>query len=145
MHRADSRDLLEAKDVTVGERLQDRTLESVVADTSDAVNAAELEAILCCIADGILVYDTEGHIVRSNAAADEILGIQPQDRERKLIERVRERYGVWSEDGRLLRPEEMPAFRAAIHAETVRGEVLRIEGTGEPRWISARCGRRGLV
>lgn len=96
----------------------------------------EIEAILSCIADGVVVYDKEGHITQSNAAADRILHIQKEDKKLTLNERVPKRYRVFTEDGRLLETNEMPAYRASVKAETTSNELLMIEIDGEPKWIN---------
>jgi PAS domain S-box-containing protein len=99
----------------------------------------QVEAILGCIADGVLVYDAEGRIVRSNTAADEMLGL-PQDSELRGVPvgaRVAQRYEVWSEQGRRLAPEELPGVRAATRGETVRDFVIRLQAAGRTgaRWL----------
>ena len=102
---------------------------------SDA-RATEIEAILSCIADGVVVYDGKGRIVRSNSAVDAILHISESERDLTLIERVSRGYGAWTEEGRQLSPEEMPAYRATMHGETIKNKVLLIHGLSGPRWIS---------
>jgi PAS domain S-box-containing protein len=96
-----------------------------------------VEAILGCIADGVLVYDADGRIVRSNAAAEEMVSLAHADRGLPVVERVARRYEVWSEEGRRLAPEELPAVRAARGGETVRDFVMRLHAVGqaEPRWL----------
>jgi len=98
--------------------------------------ATEIEAILSCIADGVIVYDRKGRIVRSNSAVDEILPYSESEKDLTLPERVSRGHGLCTEDGRPLEPEEMPAYRAATHAETIKNNVLLIQGRPEPRWIS---------
>jgi PAS domain S-box-containing protein len=100
------------------------------------VRAIEIEAILSCIADGVVVYDSEGRIVRSNSAAESIIHVSENEKELTLLERVSRGFGVWTEDGRQLNSEEMPAYRATIHAETINNEVLLLKGPSGPRWIS---------
>lgn len=97
--------------------------------------ATEIEAILSCIADGVLVYDKEGRIVRSNLAADAIIKLSAEDKDLPLAERIPKKYRIWNEDGHLLAMNEMPAIRAAIYAETIRNEMLCVEMDGEQKWI----------
>ena len=96
---------------------------------------AELDATLASIADGLILYSTDGEILQANAAARHLLdGI--------LIE---EEYGdlpQWvglcarTPDGRRLTPEEAPATRA-LRGETVAGEVLVFRHKdGSEVWIS---------
>ena len=102
---------------------------------SDA-RATEIEAILSCIADGVIVYDGQGRIVRSNSAVDAILHIPESEKGLTLLERVSRGYGAWTEDGHQLSSEEMPAYRATIHGETIKNKVILIHGHSENRWIS---------
>jgi len=99
--------------------------------------AAELEAILNCVGDGVIVYDRDGHTIRSTPAADRILGVPLSERRAPVQDRIMHQYEIASEDGRPLQSDDVVAFRAAIRGETIRGEVLRIRsGRNEPRWIS---------
>jgi len=102
---------------------------------SDA-RVTEIEAILSCIADGVVVYDSQGRIVRSNAAVEEILHIPENEKGLTLQERVSLGYGAWTEEGHQLSSEEMPAYRATIHGETIKNKVLLIRRPSENRWIS---------
>jgi PAS domain S-box-containing protein len=98
--------------------------------------AALLEAILACIADGVIVYDREGRTVRSTPAADAMVGIPPEERSLPVSERALRQYRIWSEDGRSVGREELVAVRAAIHREAVRGVVQKVQsGEAEPRWL----------
>jgi PAS domain S-box-containing protein len=97
---------------------------------------SELEAILSCIADGVIVYDKHGRIVRMNAVAEKLLNYPKEETELEMEERISRGYGVWTEDGRQLKAEEMPAFRASVQAETIKNEVLLIKGSEDPHWIS---------
>jgi PAS domain S-box-containing protein len=98
--------------------------------------AVELEAVLNCVADGVIVYDREGRTVHSTPSAEAILGVPLRERTRPVRERIGEQYEIVAEDGRTLGPEEMAAVRAAVGGETIRGEVVRIRTAGrEPRWI----------
>ena len=98
--------------------------------------ATEIEAILSCIADGVIVYDCQGRIVRSNSAVDTILHIPESEKGLTLVERASHGYGAWTEEGHPLSPEEMPAYRATMHGETIKNKVLLIHGLSENRWIS---------
>jgi PAS domain S-box-containing protein len=97
--------------------------------------ALEMEAILACNADGIIVYDKNTRIMRSNAAVEKLLNLQEDERELTLTERFRRRYKAWSEQGRELTAEELPAFRSAVNGETIRNEVIFYHIEGSPRWF----------
>lgn len=81
--------------------------------------AAELEAILDAITDGIFVYDRDAHLTRTNAAAQRL---NPQTRQGNYLERrFEERIApipVWDESGRPVAPEDEPVRRV------LRGEAL---------------------
>ncbi|HET9598052.1 MAG TPA: response regulator, partial [Anaeromyxobacteraceae bacterium] len=99
--------------------------------------AAELEATLRCVAEGVVVYDRDGRIVHSNAAADAILGYDERERALPLVDRLSRGPNEWlSEDGHLLDVEGSPAYRAARHGETIRGSVWRIRSSAGERWVT---------
>ncbi len=98
--------------------------------------AAELDATIASIADGVVIYDTEGRMVRINHGAEEILGYSPEERRLPLWERTALMPPETAE-GEPLPPEETP-FARALRGETVRGYVMRLSGgDGEARWVSA--------
>lgn len=86
-------------------------------------HAAELDAVLGAIADGLVLYGPRGEILRMNDAAEQLLAIPRDDRARALSERPR--VPTYALDGRPLRPEALPPARA-LAGETVRGARLRI-------------------
>ena len=98
--------------------------------------AAELDATLTSVADGLIIYSPEGEILLDNPAARRLLdGI--------LIE---EEYGdlpqwlgrhAFTPDGKPpLAPDDVPAARAA-RGETVMGEVLTFrQKDGKEIWVS---------
>jgi PAS domain S-box-containing protein len=99
--------------------------------------AAELEAILNSVGDGVVVYDRAGRTIRSTPAADRILGLPLGDRRAPIQDQIGQQFEILSEQGNTVRPEAMAAVRAALHGETTRGEILRIRsGQNEPRWVS---------
>jgi PAS domain S-box-containing protein len=125
--------LLAIEDITARKRA-----EAAVRKSEEAAHAysAQLEAILDCVADGLIVYDREGRTLRSTPAADELLGVPLSERERPVEERVMQQYEITAEDGRLLSRDEMVAVRAAVHGETIRGAVLRVRSRNGPaRWL----------
>lgn len=107
----------------------------------DALNkAAEIEAILSCIPDGILVYNKQGSIVRSNAVARGYLGYNENEYSHKISQRVSNHFTVWTEEGKRLTPEEMPAYKSAVEAETIVNQILRMDGHGKSRWYIFNAG-----
>jgi PAS domain S-box-containing protein len=80
----------------------------------------QLDRIFAAAADGLIVYDTEGQIERTNPAARRILGAAPPGYDQlPLLERLA-RFAAHDEQGRPIPAEELPFVRV------LRGEV----GTG---------------
>ncbi len=98
--------------------------------------ATEIEAILSCIADGVIVYDRKGRIVRSNAAVDSIIKYGEDVKDLTLSERVSHGFELFTENGHRLELDEMPANRAIKYAETVKNQVYYVQNLNEPKWIS---------
>lgn len=98
--------------------------------------ALEMEAIMECNADGIIVYDKNTRIMRSNAAVEKLLNLQEDERALTLSERFHRRYKAWSENGRQLTAEELPAYRSAVNGETIRNEVIFYHVEGVPHWFN---------
>ena len=99
--------------------------------------AAELETILNCVADGVIVYDREGRTLRSTPAADQIVGIPLEERRAPVQDRVLRQYQIFDEDGRQLGRDEMVAVRAAVHGEAVKGAIAEVRpASGAARWLS---------
>ncbi|HTP24047.1 MAG TPA: PAS domain S-box protein, partial [Anaeromyxobacteraceae bacterium] len=98
--------------------------------------AVQLEAVLNCVADGVMVYDREGRTVLSSPAADAILQIPASERQVPVADRVMRQYEILSEDGRRLSPDDTVAVRAAVRGEKVRGVMNRVRsGHNDPRWL----------
>jgi PAS domain S-box-containing protein len=70
------------------------------------IRAIEIEAILTCIAEGVIVYDRQGHIVHSNSIAQGILQYDTEEHELNLELRLSKGYKIFAEDGHQLKPEE---------------------------------------
>jgi PAS domain S-box-containing protein len=123
-----------SRDITALKRAE----EAVRAREAEATRrAAEMEAILGSVADGVLVYDAEGRIVRSNAAADAILGYGPPERATPVAERIVSAGIAWlHEDGSPMPADEMPAVRATRYGETHRGSVMRMRRPEREQWIA---------
>src|SRR5260370_40168841 len=87
--------------------------------------ADQLDRIFEAAADGLLVWDAEGQLVRENAAAHHILGLDaapPGFCQLPVRERLR-LLAAHDEQGRPVGPEEWPIMRA------LRGEVEVEAGT----------------
>ena len=99
--------------------------------------AAELDATVASVADGLVIYAPDGRIRRMNAAAQRLLGYTPsQDRDRTIAgQLVRLRCEL--PGGGPLALGQSPPERA-LHGETVRGEVLVLHPPdGRTLWVSS--------
>jgi signal transduction histidine kinase/PAS domain-containing protein len=105
------------RDVTERRRLEHQAAEGA---REAQVRASELAAIFESMADGILVYDREGRILRTNVADLMSLGLdaQPALYPRSVSERGR-LFQLRDEHGQPLPEEQWPATRV------LEGEVLR--------------------
>jgi len=98
--------------------------------------AAELDATIASIADGLVIYDTEGRIMRMNAAAEQLLGYPAAGPRRKIAEQL-EALRCELPTGQRLGLEESPPVRA-LHGETVRGAVVILHHPdGRTVWVSS--------
>ncbi|MEI7833165.1 MAG: PAS domain S-box protein [bacterium] len=97
-------------------------------------HAAELDATLNSIADGMILYDASGAIVRISPAAAAALDYQDDQRGEHIATRVA-RVKVERPDGTLYLPEEQPAMRA-FAGETVRQEVMVLRKPDRAYWLS---------
>lgn len=98
--------------------------------------AAELDATLASVVDGLVIYSPSGEIVRMNPAAELMLGHPMKERSLPLAERAA-RVRLETADGRPFPLEDAPATWA-LRGETVTGVqmVLHPEG-GATYWVSA--------
>jgi len=78
---------------------------------------AELDATINAIADGLVIYDTAGRILRANAAAEQLFAFTPEEQRLPITARHTLMH-VERPDGTLVPPEESP-IRRALRGETV--------------------------
>ncbi len=99
------------------------------AHVEAAAHARELEAIFDAIADGLAVYDWQGHILRVNTTGRKVLGlpVEPESYAALSVEDRATRLELRDETGQRLTPEQSPVNRA------LRGEVLTGEHTLDMR------------
>jgi PAS domain S-box-containing protein len=97
--------------------------------------AAELDATITAIADGVVLTDTESRITHMNPAAERILGLTPEEHKLTLLERAR-LLQVETADGKPFPTETMPTYRALAHRETNYGAIMVIRHvrSGEAIW-----------
>ena len=98
--------------------------------------AAELDATITAIADGVMLFDPEAHVQRMNPAASKILGNMEDGQAMPPAERLA-RLRVETADGaRLTRGNYVPVLQA-LRGETVQGLLLSLQIPGEnKKWLS---------
>ena len=103
--------------------------EQVLARQQVEALAAERDAILRQIADGVIVTDPDGRITFINEAARNIHGLEQIG---VRVEEYAETYHLYTLDGEPYRSEELPLARAVLHGETVvdaEWVIRRVDGT----------------
>ena len=96
--------------------------------------AAEMDATIAAMADGVIIYGPDVTITRINRAAEQILGYTPEIEAQPFAERLTH-LQVESADGHTLSLEEQPPWRA-LHGETLQGMILAFTRDGQRRWVS---------
>lgn len=111
----------------------------------DSGQALALDAIFNTITDGLVVYDRDGRVVRSNGAFKKMMGIvNPADIEGYTFQERGERVRLRDDQGQLLPPDRWPA-RRLLNGETINsgdlvdftitaldGRELQIDISGAP-------------
>lgn len=97
--------------------------------------AAEMDATITAMADGVIIYGADATITRINSAAELLLGYTSQLEALPFPERLTH-LQVESGEGKPLTLEEQPPWRA-LHGETIQGMILAFtRSDGHRRWIS---------
>ncbi len=110
----------------------DSELERLVAERT-----AELEAIIDATANGLMLFDQQGRIVRMNPVAERMLGYTQESHEPDLARRIAKLNFRWG-DGRVItHPADLPMPRA-LRGETVRNVLVCFEhpDTRRESWAS---------
>jgi PAS domain S-box-containing protein len=98
--------------------------------------AAQMDATISAIADGVMTYGPEGQIVRMNVAAVRLLGLSPRQLKLPLARRL-DILRMETPDGKLILPEDTP-ISCALKGETVTGSVTVIHPPdGRCVWLSS--------
>lgn len=95
--------------------------------------AAELDATLNAIGDGLLIFDQQGQLIRINAAAERIVAFSETERALPLAEQAKLVQMV-TPDQQALPHEEQPSLRALQGLET-HGRVLAIRHHEQLTWV----------
>jgi PAS domain S-box-containing protein len=130
------------QDITERKRLEEALRQ---AEQEAEARARELEAIFEALADGLLVYDAEGHILRTNIAARQILGLEAhlefaalplQERAIRYALRDEQGHPIPTEDSapsQLVHGKVLTSKEAAEHClQTPDGREVFISLTGRP-------------
>ncbi len=103
--------------------------------------AAELDAIINSIADGIMIHDPQGNLLRMNPTAERMMGYTAEDKSLPFREWVTRVIRVELPDGSpIADPQDMPISHA-LRGETVQGKVLGLRQlrTGKIFWVSVNA------
>ena len=102
-------------------------VEALVAETRRG--AAEIDAAIASVPDGLVIYDSAGHVQRMNAGAETCLGLRANGVPATIQQLVTD-LRIETPDGRPLPDEETPFFRA-LGGETIGGQIVVIHPAPE--------------
>ncbi|QPV61618.1 PAS domain S-box protein [Halosimplex litoreum] len=111
-------------DVTARKRAEERLREETET----------LEGLFETSPTGIAVIDADGRIVRANAAAEDVLGLERSDVVGRAFDEPS--WEVVGESGEPLDSADLPFERVMATGDTVRGVEHGIAESGETRWLS---------
>ena len=97
--------------------------------------ATELDATLEAIADGVIIFNPTGSILRINATAQRLLEATQTERESTYEDHLAARLTT-RPDGTPYDIEETPVRRALFRGETTRGEIMVHHFPERTTWLS---------
>jgi len=98
--------------------------------------AAELETIVGSVADGLVIYNAAGDVVRINSVARKLLGFSEEDLRLPIWQRLR-KVGAETAEGKPFAEGTSPSERA-LRGETVQGLLMVLHpGPGKSIWVSS--------
>jgi PAS domain S-box-containing protein len=100
--------------------------------------AAELNAVINSIGDGIMIYGTHGELVRMNPAAEKMMDYNPEERELPFEQRSRQAIQIETPDGRPVTNLSTLPISKALRGKAVHGRelALRQVRTGKITWVN---------
>ncbi|MDA8218353.1 MAG: PAS domain S-box protein, partial [Dehalococcoidales bacterium] len=118
-------------------RLQQANEQLVLASTNVQGRAAELDATIGAMADGVIIFDAAGNITRANEGALRLLGVAAEEARWPGFRRQEAAMLAQRADGSPFPPAELPGQRA-LRGETVQGVVMGLrQPSGGLVWVSA--------
>lgn len=103
------------------------------AEEQSAHQTAELTATMASLADGLIVFNSSGGIVRMNDAATQLLGYSPVLHTMSVMEYL-QTLQAETLDGRVYPPEELPTARA-LRGETTKGVIMVLHHPEHMLWV----------
>ncbi len=104
----------------------------LLADVEQRV--AELDATFSAIADGLIVYDPRGNVIRINAVARQYLGYADEQHDLTQLDRaIHQR--LRRPDGRPIAEEALPVARA-LRGERISNDLLMLQLPDRTSWLS---------
>lgn len=110
--------------------------EQKTAEDRAVLLTKQLEDLLKSIPIGVLVVDNNLNIIRTNAAAIDLLGYSTEQLKLNFTDRFNKLFELHTTEGTLLKPEEMPVYKAAINNETIINRILHFSSSKKKFWGS---------
>ncbi|MCX6303450.1 MAG: PAS domain S-box protein [Bacteroidetes bacterium] len=116
---------------TIFENITDRKN----ADLALNISLTKYKALFDVLPVGITISDAEGHIIESNKVAGTLLGISPEEQEKRLING--EEWSIIRPDGTIMPASEYPSVRALTERRQIDNKVMGIVKDGrQVTWIN---------
>jgi PAS domain S-box-containing protein len=111
------------EDISQRKQLEERLLFSEQQATS---RLHQLEAIFEAISDGLVVYDADGQIVRTNPAGSNVFTQGHVDKYDKSVSGLTPRYAIMDENGQPLSLEQTPMMRVLCGEELIGSHAVDV-------------------
>jgi len=111
------------EDISQRKQLEERLLFSEQQATS---RLHQLEAIFEAISDGLVVYDADGQIVRTNPAGSNVFTQGHVDKYDKSVSGLTPRYAIMDENGQPLSLEQTPMMRVLCGEEFIGSHAVDV-------------------